>query len=88
MNNIENSQAKIEKNFGCQLQQNSYVFIRTIHTCHSILPVVFTSDEKCSLTIDKALPEDEGHYTCRAENAHGKAECSCMVTVDGKCLVS
>ncbi|XP_016107210.1 myosin light chain kinase, smooth muscle-like [Sinocyclocheilus grahami] len=38
--------------------------------------------EKCSLTIDKALPEDEGRYTCRAENAHGKAECSCMVTVD------
>uniref|UniRef100_A0A673HLJ5 Myosin light chain kinase, smooth muscle n=1 Tax=Sinocyclocheilus rhinocerous TaxID=307959 RepID=A0A673HLJ5_9TELE len=40
--------------------------------------------EKCSLTIDKALPEDEGRYTCKAENAHGKAECSCMVTVDGK----
>ncbi|XP_056607403.1 myosin light chain kinase, smooth muscle [Triplophysa dalaica] len=38
--------------------------------------------EKCSLTIDKALPEDEGRYTCRAENADGKAECSCMVTVD------
>lgn len=38
--------------------------------------------EKCSLTIDKALPEDEGRYTCKAENAHGKAECSCMVTVD------
>lgn len=43
-----------------------------------------TSGEKCSLTIDKALPEDEGRYTCRAENADGKAECSCMVTVDGK----
>uniref|UniRef100_A0A8C2GRJ2 Myosin light chain kinase, smooth muscle n=1 Tax=Cyprinus carpio TaxID=7962 RepID=A0A8C2GRJ2_CYPCA len=40
--------------------------------------------EKCSLAIDKALLEDEGRYTCRAENAHGKAECSCMVTVDGK----
>uniref|UniRef100_A0A8C2PTC3 Myosin light chain kinase, smooth muscle n=1 Tax=Cyprinus carpio TaxID=7962 RepID=A0A8C2PTC3_CYPCA len=38
--------------------------------------------EKCSLAIDKALLEDEGRYTCRAENAHGKAECSCMVTVD------
>ncbi|XP_062854171.1 myosin light chain kinase, smooth muscle [Trichomycterus rosablanca] len=37
---------------------------------------------KCSLTIDKALPEDEGRYTCKAENADGKAECSCMVLVD------
>ncbi|XP_041807380.1 myosin light chain kinase, smooth muscle isoform X2 [Chelmon rostratus] len=36
----------------------------------------------CSLTIDKALPEDEGQYKCRAENPAGKAECSCMVLVD------
>uniref|UniRef100_A0A674EAQ7 Myosin light chain kinase, smooth muscle n=1 Tax=Salmo trutta TaxID=8032 RepID=A0A674EAQ7_SALTR len=36
----------------------------------------------CSLTIDKALPEDEGQYKCRAENSAGKAECSCMVLVD------
>uniref|UniRef100_A0A4W4GZ82 Myosin light chain kinase, smooth muscle n=1 Tax=Electrophorus electricus TaxID=8005 RepID=A0A4W4GZ82_ELEEL len=38
---------------------------------------------KCSLTIDKALPEDEGRYKCKAENSGGKAECSCMVHVDG-----
>ncbi len=38
----------------------------------------------CSLTIGKALPEDEGQYKCRAENSAGKAECSCMVLVDGK----
>ncbi|XP_073708043.1 myosin light chain kinase, smooth muscle [Garra rufa] len=44
--------------------------------------VLSQEGEKCSLTVDKALPEDEGRYTCRAENAHGKAECSCMVTVD------
>ncbi|XP_059427400.1 myosin light chain kinase, smooth muscle isoform X2 [Carassius carassius] len=44
--------------------------------------VLSQEGEKCSLTIDKALPEDEGHYTCKAENAHGKTECSCMVTVD------
>ncbi|KAI1899222.1 hypothetical protein AGOR_G00059580 [Albula goreensis] len=37
---------------------------------------------KCTLTIDKALPEDEGQYKCRAENAAGKAECECMVLVD------
>ncbi|TSK62570.1 Myosin light chain kinase, smooth muscle [Bagarius yarrelli] len=37
---------------------------------------------KCSLSIDKALPEDEGRYTCKAENAAGKAECSCTVLVD------
>ncbi|XP_040912585.1 myosin light chain kinase, smooth muscle isoform X2 [Toxotes jaculatrix] len=36
----------------------------------------------CSLTIDKALPEDEGQYKCRAEMSAGKAECSCMVLVD------
>uniref|UniRef100_A0AAY4DSA1 Myosin light chain kinase, smooth muscle n=1 Tax=Denticeps clupeoides TaxID=299321 RepID=A0AAY4DSA1_9TELE len=38
----------------------------------------------CSLTIDKALPEDEGQYTCRVENAAGKAECVCVVLVDGE----
>ncbi|KAL0963763.1 hypothetical protein UPYG_G00313190 [Umbra pygmaea] len=36
----------------------------------------------CSLTIDKALLEDEGQYKCQAENSAGKAECSCMVLVD------
>ncbi|KAK1788716.1 hypothetical protein P4O66_002432 [Electrophorus voltai] len=36
----------------------------------------------CSLTIDKALPEDEGQYVCRAETGSGRAECSCMVLVD------
>ncbi|KAL4608979.1 myosin light chain kinase, smooth muscle-like isoform X2 [Arapaima gigas] len=40
----------------------------------------------CSLTIDKALPEDEGQYKCRAENTIGRAECECMVLVDGKTL--
>ncbi|XP_069581233.1 myosin light chain kinase, smooth muscle [Brachyistius frenatus] len=36
----------------------------------------------CSLTIGKALPEDEGQYKCRAEMPAGRAECSCMVLVD------
>ncbi|XP_031438230.2 myosin light chain kinase, smooth muscle [Clupea harengus] len=36
---------------------------------------------KCSFTVDKALPEDAGRYTCKAENAAGKAECSCKVMV-------
>ncbi|KAG9271439.1 myosin light chain kinase, smooth muscle isoform X2 [Astyanax mexicanus] len=36
----------------------------------------------CSLTIDKALFEDEGQYVCRAESSAGRAECSCMVLVD------
>ncbi|XP_051567682.1 myosin light chain kinase, smooth muscle-like isoform X1 [Myxocyprinus asiaticus] len=44
--------------------------------------VLSQEGEKCSLTIDKALPEDEGRYKCRAENADGKAECSCMVIVE------
>lgn len=38
----------------------------------------------CSLTIDKALPEDEGQYKCRAENSAGRAESSCTVLVDGE----
>ncbi|XP_046902304.1 myosin light chain kinase, smooth muscle isoform X1 [Hypomesus transpacificus] len=37
---------------------------------------------QCSLTIAKALPEDEGQYKCWAENSGGKTECSCMVLVD------
>ncbi|XP_039503094.1 myosin light chain kinase, smooth muscle isoform X2 [Pimephales promelas] len=41
----------------------------------------------CSLSIDKALPEDEGEFVCRAETNEGKAECSCMVLVD-ECLCS
>ncbi|XP_067405728.1 myosin light chain kinase, smooth muscle isoform X3 [Emydura macquarii macquarii] len=36
----------------------------------------------CSLTIDKALPEDVGQYKCIAENAAGRAECACNVLVD------
>ncbi|XP_037831939.1 myosin light chain kinase, smooth muscle isoform X2 [Kryptolebias marmoratus] len=36
----------------------------------------------CSLTIDKALPEDEGVYKCRAENSAGRTDCSCTVLVD------
>lgn len=39
-----------------------------------------------SLTIDKALPEDEGQYICVAENSGGRVETSCMVLVDGKCV--
>ncbi|KAM8858183.1 LOW QUALITY PROTEIN: myosin light chain kinase, smooth muscle-like [Synchiropus picturatus] len=36
----------------------------------------------CSLCIDKALPEDEGQYRCRAESGGGADECSCVVLVD------
>ncbi|XP_071419035.1 myosin light chain kinase, smooth muscle isoform X3 [Pithys albifrons albifrons] len=36
----------------------------------------------CSLTIEKAMPEDGGEYKCIAENAAGKAECACKVVVE------
>ncbi|XP_014638505.1 PREDICTED: myosin light chain kinase, smooth muscle isoform X4 [Ceratotherium simum simum] len=36
----------------------------------------------CSLSIEKALPEDRGLYKCVAKNGAGQAECSCQVTVD------
>ncbi|XP_072469866.1 myosin light chain kinase, smooth muscle isoform X3 [Notamacropus eugenii] len=37
----------------------------------------------CSVTIEKAMPEDNGVYKCLAKNAMGQAESSCQVTVDG-----
>ncbi|XP_066097851.1 myosin light chain kinase, smooth muscle isoform X1 [Saccopteryx bilineata] len=36
----------------------------------------------CSVSIEKALPEDRGLYRCVAKNSAGQAECSCQVTVD------
>ncbi|XP_027700953.1 myosin light chain kinase, smooth muscle [Vombatus ursinus] len=36
----------------------------------------------CSVTIEKAMPEDKGVYKCVAKNAVGQAESSCQVTVD------
>nr|CAI9709691.1 unnamed protein product [Rangifer tarandus platyrhynchus] len=36
----------------------------------------------CSVSIEKALPEDRGLYKCIAKNSAGQAECSCQVTVD------
>ncbi|EPY77279.1 myosin light chain kinase, smooth muscle isoform 5 [Camelus ferus] len=36
----------------------------------------------CSVSIEKALPEDRGLYKCVAKNSAGQAECSCQVTVD------
>ncbi|XP_016098877.1 myosin light chain kinase, smooth muscle-like [Sinocyclocheilus grahami] len=44
--------------------------------------VIANEGGKCSLSIDKALPEDEGQYVCRVETNEGKTECSCMVLVD------
>lgn len=70
----------------CQVTSNPQAVITWILDGKMVKPSKFIilsqEGEKCSLTIDKALPEDEGRYTCRAENARGKAECSCMVTVD------
>ncbi|XP_025233077.1 myosin light chain kinase, smooth muscle isoform X4 [Theropithecus gelada] len=36
----------------------------------------------CSVSIEKALPEDRGLYKCVAKNDAGQAECFCQVTVD------
>uniref|UniRef100_A0AAY4B399 Myosin light chain kinase, smooth muscle n=1 Tax=Denticeps clupeoides TaxID=299321 RepID=A0AAY4B399_9TELE len=47
--------------------------------------IVFSQEGgQCCLTIDKALPEDAGRYTCKAESSSGKAECSCKVVVLSK----
>ncbi|XP_038607409.1 myosin light chain kinase, smooth muscle [Tachyglossus aculeatus] len=45
--------------------------------------VLATDGPLCSVTIEKALPEDQGQYTCVAKNAAGQAECSCCVTIKG-----
>ncbi|XP_019378118.1 PREDICTED: myosin light chain kinase, smooth muscle isoform X2 [Gavialis gangeticus] len=44
--------------------------------------VISQEESLCSLTIEKALPEDEGQYKCIAENAAGRVECVCSVLVD------
>uniref|UniRef100_A0A8C8SS89 Myosin light chain kinase, smooth muscle n=1 Tax=Pelusios castaneus TaxID=367368 RepID=A0A8C8SS89_9SAUR len=49
--------------------------------------VISQEGSLCSLTIDKALPEDVGQYKCIAENAAGRAECACNVLVDGEATV-
>ena len=37
-----------------------------------------------SLTLEDAMPEDSGKYTCVAVNSEGKATRECHVTVNGK----
>ncbi|XP_054066243.1 myosin light chain kinase, smooth muscle isoform X4 [Rissa tridactyla] len=53
---------------------------KTIKSSKSI--VISQEGTLCSLTIEKAMPEDGGEYKCIAENAAGKAECACKVLVE------
>lgn len=41
-------------------------------------------DGIAKLTVQDALPEDDGVYTCLAENPAGRASCCAQVTVKGK----
>lgn len=41
-------------------------------------------DGVAKLTVQDALPEDDGIYTCLAENNRGQASCSAQVTVKGE----
>ncbi|XP_066542183.1 myosin light chain kinase, smooth muscle isoform X2 [Hoplias malabaricus] len=70
----------------CQLSSDSPVTCTWTLDGKVIKPskfIVITSEGGlCSLSIDKALPEDEGQYVCRAESSTGRAECTCMVLVD------
>lgn len=45
-------------------------------------------DGVAKLTVQDALPEDDGIYTCLAENNRGRASCSAQVTVKGEYSVS
>uniref|UniRef100_A0A8B9J2S8 Myosin light chain kinase, smooth muscle n=1 Tax=Amazona collaria TaxID=241587 RepID=A0A8B9J2S8_9PSIT len=58
---------------------------KTIKSSKSI--VISQEGTLCSLTIEKAMPEDRGEYKCIAENAAGKAECACKVLVEGEATV-
>ncbi|XP_074857098.1 myosin light chain kinase, smooth muscle isoform X2 [Carettochelys insculpta] len=50
-----------------------------IQYAHSIL-----ENGVAKLTVQDALPEDDGVYTCLAENSTGRASCSAQVTVKEK----
>ncbi|KAL8183168.1 UNVERIFIED_CONTAM: hypothetical protein K2H54_021176 [Gekko kuhli] len=56
---------------------------RPIHYAHSVF-----EDGTAKLTVQDALPEDDGIYTCLAENRAGMASCSAQVTVKGLGLMS
>lgn len=63
------------------LQVPGQVWTRLVHS--TALPLSHPGP-LCSLSIEKALPEDRGLYKCVAKNGAGQAECSCQVTVDGR----
>lgn len=52
---------------------------RPIQYAHSVF-----DDGMAKLTVQDALPEDDGLYTCLAENNAGRASCSAQVTVKGE----
>ncbi|KAA0716077.1 Myosin light chain kinase, smooth muscle [Triplophysa tibetana] len=70
----------------CQLSSESSAKVTWTLDGKLIKPskfIVITNEGgQCSLCIDKALPEDDGQYICRAETSEGREECSCMVLVD------
>ena len=42
------------------------------------------SDDLAKLVIAEAFSEDEGEYTCTAQNTAGIAKTSCNLTIEGK----
>ena len=39
---------------------------------------------KATLSINEVYPEDEGTYTCKAQNSLGSVETTCRLTVQSK----
>ncbi|XP_017213228.2 myosin light chain kinase, smooth muscle isoform X3 [Danio rerio] len=70
----------------CQLSSESPAKVTWMLDGKVIRPskfIIITNEgDRYSLSIDKALPEDEGQYVCRAETDEGKTECSCVVLVN------
>jgi len=48
--------------------------------------VKYDEEGNIDLLLPEALPEDEGVYTCIAQNPLKRVMCSCTVTIDGRVL--
>lgn len=68
--------AKISINFLLFLPSSAD---QPIQYAHSVF-----EDGTAKLTVQDALPEDNGVFTCLAESSAGRASCSAQVTVRGE----
>lgn len=83
--NLSGEKLKKERSRRLLIPDNHVFFcFACLLVCVCVWRQRFATGGVCSLSIDKAVPEDEGEYKCKVENSAGGAECSCLVLVDGK----